>query len=701
MLGGGRAHLPTSLHAAVELIFTSRSHLPALCGGRMGNGAIMRRSPRPSSATLSGTAQGALPRGSPRPSSARGSGGGPVLGGVCERVSLGSCGEELGADLEAGYLKVQCKRCGTPRMLAYGSCVFTCSACATEVRVPLSAMSARARLDAVEHVRRAEQEVQGALSKHTASRQSLWEKLKKLIANEEGIWDRSVRGVEANRARVLVRTALNTHDVAQASETLAHWDSLGLPLASPEIRASLADLKQEDDLESHWRCLARALAASDRSDLQFWCSQTVLTGCLPVEVENALQALTGKERAELVEWEYQCRLKTRAAEAHAKRDSSELRSIAAEARLLGEDASAVDTILSLLAQQNSAAAASNIEITESLTNLKASVIKDELTRRGINCAGVVEKDELVTLLRRALAESPATSDRPMTRSKSKDSASSGSSSTTTPFTARPSTGASSSSATSASSTRPSPREASLAGRPPPAAPGPALPGSNPSGIRGTPRAYATNAFHAFCNSQPRPQSATACGKPPPPPPSASPRFGGSHARTATSQPPSDARRSRQQARAFTQPPSSPSPSPGKPSRFSQRPSSASPSPARPSEGASPQWPPPGDRGSQRHSTMPGRQRPASAGPSTAKRPPPPGRLPMTRAAALSCLGLEGKPGQDEIRRAYKQAALKWHPDRPQNHGCTEEAKQHFLEVRAAFDLLQSPVRNLCAIYAGG
>lgn len=74
---------------------------------------------------------------------------------------------------------------------------------------------------------------------------------------------------------------------------------------------------------------------------------------------------------------------------------------------------------------------------------------------------------------------------------------------------------------------------------------------------------------------------------------------------------------------------------------------------------------------------------------------------MTRAAALACLGLQGKPEHDEIRRAYKQAALKWHPDRPQNHGCTEEAKQHFLQVRAAFDFLQSPVRNLCAAYYAG
>lgn len=586
-------------------------------------------------------------------------------------------------------MKVQCKRCSTTRMLKYGSSVFMCSACGSEVRVPLTSMSTRARLDASEHVRRAEQVVHAALTKHAATSQHLWERLKKVIANEEGIWDRRVRGVEAARARVLVRTALNTHDVAQAAETLAHWDALGLPLASAEIRSSLSKLKREDDLESHWHCLARALAAADRTDLEFWCEEAAAHGfreCLPPEVDGAARALLGKERAMLAEWEYQTKLKARAAEAHAKRDASELRSLAAEAKFLGEDSSAVDAVLALLAQSSSAAPAASNDITDSFANLKASVIKDELARRGINSAGVVEKDELVTLLRHAVAGAPATIDRP-TRSVSKESVST-SSSTTAPHTARPSTSASSSSgdtAYTASTARPSTtREASPAGRPPMVAPGPPLPGSQVSGIRGVPRAYATNAFNTFCNQ--RPASASACPRPPPPPPNASPRFSGSRQRGSASQPPCDARRS--QSRTFAQRSSSPSPSPRPP------PEGASPRP--------PTHPPPGERGertAQRHSSIPGRQRPASAGP-TAPRSPPPGMLPTTRAAALACLGLEGKPETDEIRRAYKQAAMKWHPDRPQNHSCMEEAKQQFQQVRAAFDLLQAPVRNLCGM-AGG
>jgi DnaJ-class molecular chaperone len=67
-----------------------------------------------------------------------------------------------------------------------------------------------------------------------------------------------------------------------------------------------------------------------------------------------------------------------------------------------------------------------------------------------------------------------------------------------------------------------------------------------------------------------------------------------------------------------------------------------------------------------------------------------------RASALLSLGLAGNPSVDEIRRAYKQAAMLWHPDRPQNHGCAEEAKNQFQEIKTAFDLLMNPGRRLAA-----
>jgi len=61
---------------------------------------------------------------------------------------------------------------------------------------------------------------------------------------------------------------------------------------------------------------------------------------------------------------------------------------------------------------------------------------------------------------------------------------------------------------------------------------------------------------------------------------------------------------------------------------------------------------------------------------------------MSRAVALACLGLKVTPSADELRRAYKDAALRWHPDRQQNHANADEAKERFQEVQAAFEYLK-------------
>lgn len=63
---------------------------------------------------------------------------------------------------------------------------------------------------------------------------------------------------------------------------------------------------------------------------------------------------------------------------------------------------------------------------------------------------------------------------------------------------------------------------------------------------------------------------------------------------------------------------------------------------------------------------------------------------LTRLSALARLDLQSgsEPTVEEIRRAYKQAALRWHPDRQQNHDCADEAKRCFQEMREAFDYLQ-------------
>jgi len=47
------------------------------------------------------------------------------------------------------------------------------------------------------------------------------------------------------------------------------------------------------------------------------------------------------------------------------------------------------------------------------------------------------------------------------------------------------------------------------------------------------------------------------------------------------------------------------------------------------------------------------------------------------------------PSAQDLRRAYRRAAMRSHPDRRQNHGREEDAKRRFQDVRDAFEFLQS------------
>lgn len=74
--------------------------------------------------------------------------------------------------------------------------------------------------------------------------------------------------------------------------------------------------------------------------------------------------------------------------------------------------------------------------------------------------------------------------------------------------------------------------------------------------------------------------------------------------------------------------------------------------------------------------------------------PPPAVGQMTRAKAVKSLGLQAtqRLTVEDLRKAYRQQALRWHPDRPQNHGNEEAAKRRFQEVRQAFEFLQASLQ---------
>merc|ERR1740139_1807628 len=61
---------------------------------------------------------------------------------------------------------------------------------------------------------------------------------------------------------------------------------------------------------------------------------------------------------------------------------------------------------------------------------------------------------------------------------------------------------------------------------------------------------------------------------------------------------------------------------------------------------------------------------------------------MRDAEARVLLAVSAHASQDEIRRAYRRAALRWHPDK--NPGDTEAATMRFRQVHAAYLALQGP-----------
>ena len=78
---------------------------------------------------------------------------------------------------------------------------------------------------------------------------------------------------------------------------------------------------------------------------------------------------------------------------------------------------------------------------------------------------------------------------------------------------------------------------------------------------------------------------------------------------------------------------------------------------------------------------------------SSQHPKVPARLGGTRAerraAALAVLGFgpSAVPDLNTLKAAYRTEALKWHPDRTQNHDRVQEATENFQRAKESFDAL--------------
>jgi DnaJ-class molecular chaperone len=70
----------------------------------------------------------------------------------------------------------------------------------------------------------------------------------------------------------------------------------------------------------------------------------------------------------------------------------------------------------------------------------------------------------------------------------------------------------------------------------------------------------------------------------------------------------------------------------------------------------------------------------------------PGEVEQAMATLYDTLGVPTHATEDEIKRAYRKAAMKWHPDR--NHGAQEEvARATFQEIKDAYAILSDPAQR--------
>lgn len=137
-------------------------------------------------------------------------------------------------------------------------------------------------------------------------------------------------------------------------------------------------------------------------------------------------------------------------------------------------------------------------------------------------------------------------------------------------------------------------------------------------------------------------------------------------------------------------PTAPPPGPAAPSKkpsfftFDRAPPKATRAAPPPKYSGTPEF---SDRRKRRAGTEP---RPESAGSSQTK-PPPSAPQPFAdlRRAHLVTLGFAetATPRGDELKGAYRKAAMRWHPDRPHNQSNPEKATEMFQKAKASYDFL--------------
>lgn len=499
----------------------------------------------------------------------------------------------------------------------------------------------RARLQA------AQRSVQQALQKEAASCILSWRRIEEELRRSFAEWERAelTRGPEAQQVLSVLRAAAMVRDSTQLGLALQRAASLGLR-CSRELPDAVERLLAHEEAEGLWCCLSSALVEADCAALACWLEEARSKDmAVPSEVHEfwleAMQAVGHQQGAateSVSDWDYRELFEARTAEAHARGDREELRRLIAEARRFGVDSALAEAALIALEADSREAGPSRPaqqqrQQPRSAGPGAAEDLDPELEAlRGRGGTSLdAELSKLGVDLRGAR-------DQAELLRMLRDVGAKRSAALRRPRAAE---GARDGAAAGAESPRSRLARAlretragspGTAERPPRAGAGAAAGGGGPEGAGGAARRRASSkeaypgAWQGAARERVRPSQW-------------GPAAGG------------------QEGAASSNGEGGPGPEAGGGARNS------------------------GHGGGEEEERQGEREEEAA--------PPRRGPPALSRAEALERLGLSGDPAAEDVQRAYKRAALQWHPDRQQNHGRQEEATRRFQEVRAAFELLRA------------
>lgn len=582
-----------------------------------------------------------------------------------------------------GATKIKCQVCSQVWKVNCGTSAFVCALCGAKVLVALSSVAHQANTQADNHLAAAKAEVKTIMEQQAAVSQDLWEQLVEEVNLAQALWDSQEvtastgDGGFVAQAHAVLQEATAARAVAQVAEALTLASEAGLPPPSVSMSEILVRLRDEEELEMLWRCILNALQEEDRVDLKFWCEEAKSQDpplVVPQVVYNASKALSGAEKARLAELEYAAGLDTKAQKFRESGDVESMQKLAEEARLLGADPSIVEAHLEALRLDSEAGGASAVPPPGTVTDSPRTFIfggpsgpsgqqpsagaptahgpmpswggsagsqegaPSEAAHRDLNDMSVEElRQQSVGALKAELARFGMDSDGICEKEELVHVL---------------------------LAARASSQEHASAGQSAGAGPGP-FSSAAPPPPRPTPQ------------PQPKPQEQPKAEATPELPKELQGRWYRTNGSMMEIMGSNIVWQDGSIARIWPQ----------GDNKFNVI-----------LEGRAYHAKLQGDRiywsdGDVWTKTPPPSRPAPGAGPRAGPKPKaqvraPPVKGPMNYSQALACLELGGDPSEEDIKKAYKKAALRWHPDRRQNHDCADVAKEKFQEVRAAFELLQ-------------